>query len=252
MTVRPFEFSEFPRRLEVAYTQLIDVWREDMNRNSIGIPPEVLSVLTGSDIRSEAKLADGSPLPYWIKFDQDARALLVDPPKDLQHRSVTVKILFWDEKGNEAVAAITLNMDKDAIREQGQSGAQDYHAETENRVSARPGENADLSLALEKQHTQVLTGKEITITATLADGSPLPEGLKMDPRTGEITGKVQVGAEESQLEIRVMAVDELGHRSVVIHHVRVAPTPGDGAHLDMPAPVARPSFTAQLAACLLV
>lgn len=237
--------------MEAAYVQLIDLWREDYANTSISIPPEIFSVLTGTDIRSEALLSDGSPLPYWITFDPDARALLADPPADLAQKSVTVKVMFWDEKGNEAVATITLNLEKGAGRGQEQRSGEDYHAETENRVSARAGESADLSLALDAQHTQVLTGKEITITATLADGSPLPEGLKMDPRTGEITGKVQVGAEESQLEIRVMAVDELGHRSVVIHHVRVAPTAGDGAVLEMPAPVARPSFTAQLAACLL-
>ena len=114
--VRALEFSEHPRQLEVAYVQWINLWHGEQNRTVVDIPPEALSVLTGTDIRSEAKLADGSPLPFWVTFDADARALLVNPPGNLTQKSTTVKVWFWDEKGNEAVVSITLNLKADAAR----------------------------------------------------------------------------------------------------------------------------------------
>ena len=238
--VRALEFSEHPRQLEVAYVQWINLWHGEQNRTVVDIPPEALSVLTGTDIRSEAKLADGSPLPFWVTFDADARALLVNPPGDLTQKSTTVKVWFWDEKGNEAVVSITLNLKADAARFVAGAETRIDQWETEQTVTASPGETVEVSLPMEAWHREVLTGGQVTFSAALADGSPLPKGLALDPQTGEVSGKIPVGAGETVLEVRVIASDELGNRSEIVHRLRVLPSEGGRA--------ARPSFTVQLAA----
>ena len=238
--VRALEFSEHPRQLEVAYVQWINLWHGEQNRTVVDIPPEALSVLTGTDIRSEAKLADGSPLPFWVTFDADARALLVNPPGDLTQKSTTVKVWFWDEKGNEAVVSITLNLKADAARFVAGAETRIDQWETEQTVTTSPGETVEVSLPMEAWHREVLTGGQVTFSAALADGSPLPKGLALDPQTGEVSGKIPVGAGETVLEVRVIASDELGNRSEIVHRLRVLPSEGGRA--------ARPSFTVQLAA----
>ena len=238
--VRALEFLEHPRQLEVAYVQWINLWHGEQNRTVVDIPPEALSVLTGTDIRSEAKLADGSPLPFWVTFDADARALLVNPPGDLTQKSTTVKVWFWDEKGNEAVVSITLNLKADTARSVAGAETRIDQWETEQTVTASPGETVEVSLPMEAWHREVLTGGQVTFSAALADGSPLPKGLALDPQTGEVSGKIPVGAGETVLEVRVIASDELGNRSEIVHRLRVLPSEGGRA--------ARPSFTVQLAA----
>ena len=93
---------------------------------------------------------------------------------------------------------------------------------------------------MEALHRGVLTGGQVTFSAALADGSPLPKGLALDPQTGEVSGKIPVGAGETVLEVRVIASDELDNRSEIVHRLRVLPSEGGRA--------ARPSFTVQLAA----
>ena len=58
---------------------------------------------------------------------------------------------------------------------------------------------------------------QVRYQATQADGSPLPEGLTVDPDTGEIKGSLPPGTERAQ--IRVIGVDEDGNtqtREVVV------------------------------------
>ncbi|SFJ86891.1 hypothetical protein SAMN04488082_108139, partial [Desulfomicrobium apsheronum] len=148
---RPLELSEFPRRLEVAYVQWINLWRDDQPHTSVDIPPEALSVLTGTEIRSEARQSDGSPLPFWVRFDQDARALRVTVPSELDREGVTVKVWFWDEKGNEAVVSITLNLDRDATEDSVEDASQLGQWNTEQNYSARPGQTDSVALSLEKR-----------------------------------------------------------------------------------------------------
>ena len=145
-----------------------------------------------------------------------------------------------------------MNLEKHAGEMADQDAGQNYYWDTEQDYQGDPGQDVGISLPLEVQHTQVLKGQQIKVSATLADGSPLPDGLKLDERTGEVIGKVAVGTEERILEIKVVAEDELGNRSEVIHHVRIAPQGALEAELDMPVPTGRMSFSAQLAACLLV
>ena len=244
--------SEFPRHLEAAYVQWINLRYDERTVDTISIPPEALSILTGTNIRSEAKLADGSPLPFWISFDADARALRVNPPLDLEHRSMTVKIWFWDEKSNEAVVSITLNVERDSAQGAAMEQAEHHFWETEQEVASRPGRMTDVVLPLESRHTDVLKGKRISMTATLADGSPLPKGLALDARTGVVSGKVLVQSRETTLDVRVIATDELGNRSEVVHHLHILPAAGNQAAVGMDQAAtlaARPSFSEQLAAC---
>ena len=130
--------------------------------------------------------------------------------------------------------------------------AEHHFWETEQEVASRPGRMTDVVLPLESRHTDVLKGKRISMTATLADGSPLPKGLALDARTGVVSGKVLVQSRETTLDVRVIATDELGNRSEVVHHLHILPAAGNQAAVGMDQAAtlaARPSFSEQLAAC---
>ncbi len=62
----------------------------------------------------------------------------------------------------------------------------------------------------------------ITLTATGADGAPLPAWLDFNSRTGEFRGQVPPGS-EGDLEVRVVATDNLGNRVEVEFRVQVKP-----------------------------
>jgi VCBS repeat-containing protein len=99
-------------------------------------------------------------------------------------------------------------------------------------------------------------GAETTVTATLADGQPLPGWLKFDPATGKFSGTPPDGSTED-INIRLTATDNRGHSASTEFTMKlVKPKPDAGAALDRsleryahllhrPVPVGRASLADQ-------
>ena len=243
--------AEHPRRLHIFYAHRINIESEQA-LTSIAIPQEALAILTGTDIRAEATLQDGSPLPGWISFDPDFRSVQVSPPNDLDVTSVTVRIRFWDEKGNESIVSIVIKLDK-----QGQETPAPLLLQwgASEMAGARPGQ--EIVMNLEAKHLLGLHGETLRISATLTDGSPLPDWLHLEPGTGALKGRVPADAEAAEMAVKVRITDDHGNTSEFTQQFQISAALqtswlGDAGYTghDRPiAPCGRQSFSAQLAEC---
>jgi hypothetical protein len=58
-------------------------------------------------IKLDAKLADNSPLPDWVRFDPATGSFEVNPPKDFKGK-LDLKVIAMDDDSREAVALFQL------------------------------------------------------------------------------------------------------------------------------------------------
>jgi len=58
-------------------------------------------------IKLDAKLADNSPLPNWVRFDPATGSFEVNPPKDFKGK-LDLKVIALDDDGREATALFQL------------------------------------------------------------------------------------------------------------------------------------------------
>jgi hypothetical protein len=154
---------------------------------------------TGDRLSYAATLADGSPLPLWLAFDAAARTFAGTPAlADLGE--ARVRVVATDTSGASAAADFALVV------------AEANHAPTlEVPLPDRAFAGLwPMVLALPAgAFADVDAGDRLVVTASLADGTPLPQWLRFDPRTLVFVGE-GAGLVDGRFELRVTATDAEG------------------------------------------
>ncbi|MCT7958110.1 putative Ig domain-containing protein, partial [Laspinema palackyanum] len=143
------------------------------------------------------------PLPDWLSFDPETGALS-GTPDEQDVENLEIRLTADDGQGNQVPNTFALVVDEDIA---------------ENRAPEVtipiPDQNATageaFSFAIPEETFTDPEGDPLTVTATLADGSPLPDWLSFDPETGALSGTPDEQDVEN-LEIRLTADDGQGNQ----------------------------------------
>ncbi len=169
---------------------------------SFAIPEDSFTDPEGEPLTFTATLADGSPLPDWLTFDP-ATGALSGTPDDGDAGDLEIAVTAEDDQGNTITDTFALGVD-DGIGENQPPTVTNPLADQ----TATAGE--EFSFAIPEDSFTDPEGEPLTFTATLADGSPLPDWLTFDPATGALSGTPDDG-DAGDLEIAVTAEDDQGN-----------------------------------------
>ena len=153
----------------------------------------------GDTLTLSATLADGSSLPAWLSFDPGTRTFSGTPLND-DVGALTIRVTATDTSGASATQdfQVTVNNTND-----GPVAAVDIADQSTN-------EDAGFSFTVApSSFSDVDVGDTLTLSATLADGSPLPAWLSFDPGTQTFSG-TPLNDDVGSLTIRVTATDTAG------------------------------------------
>jgi len=149
-----------------------------------------------------ATLADGSALPAWLSFDA-TQAAFSGTPENGDVGTFEVRVTATDQSGAYVSNDFTLIV--------GNTNDAPEVANVINDQSTLEDEAFSFTLPADT-FANVDVGDALTFSATLADGSPLPEWLTFDPATQAFTGTPgndQVGT----LSVTVTATDSADARA---------------------------------------
>ncbi len=178
----------------------------------------------GDTLTYSATLADGNPLPDWLIFDA-ATGTFSGTPDNWDVGSLDVTVIAMDSGGlsassefvldvlnvNDAPVVVNMAADQDFIENQPFSFA----------IPAETFSDADL-----------IHGDSLTYSATLADGSNLPDWLSFDAATRTFSG-TPANADVANLNVSVLATDTGGLSASTdfalnVANVNDSPTAVDG------------------------
>ncbi len=158
-------------------------------------------LIHGDSLTLAARLADGTVLPDWLAFDA-ATGTFSGTPDNGQVGSYDIQITATDLAGISASDVYTLtvnNINDNPIL-----------ANALNNLAT--DEDAPFSFILPSNtffDDDLIHGDSLTLSATLADGSVLPDWLGFDAATGTFTGTPD-NWDVGNYEIRVIATDLAG------------------------------------------
>jgi len=163
---------------------------------SFTVPAGTFVDADGDALALSASLADGSPLPAWLSFDAATGSFSGNPPNGIG--SLTLRVTASDGQGGTASDDFTLTLSQpndlpavdQPIGDKTHSGAGNWSF----TVPAGTFVDAD--------------GDALALSASLADGSPLPAWLSFDAATGSFSGNPPNGI--GSLTLRVTASDGQG------------------------------------------
>ncbi|WP_395303195.1 putative Ig domain-containing protein [Pectobacterium polonicum] len=162
---------------------------------NVTIPAGTFTDPDGDTLTLSATLADGSPLPSWITFNA-ATGTFSGTPANGDVGSLTIKITATD--GSNASVSTTFGLTvtnvNDAPVVSGTIAAQSIAQGGSLNVTIPAGTFTDPD------------GDTLTLSATLADGSPLPSWITFNAATGTFSG-TPGNADVGNLSIRVTATD---------------------------------------------
>lgn len=165
---------------------------------SFTAPGDVFTDPDGDQLTLSATLADGSELPDWLSFDAPT-GTFSGTPEGTDEGTVNIRLTATDPSGESTFDVFAL----------------DVTAANTPPVVAAPiadqtaAEEAGFSFTVPAGTFTDADGDDLSLTATLADGSPLPSWLTFDPATATFAGTPDdpdIGA----LTVRVTATDPAG------------------------------------------
>ena len=190
--------TEQMNRAPVAFRQLDDATATEDQDFSLILPADLFSDPDASDeIQVVVRLANGNPLPAWLSFDPVSRTLSGRPTND-HVGDIELAVEGRDHFG--AFASTTLNISVQNTNDAPEVGTvlSDLHAL----------EDAPFAFTMPQDaFRDVDAGDVLTYTATLADGSALPDWLAFDATTGTFSG---TPATVGNYALRVTATDQAG------------------------------------------
>ncbi|MBK1879382.1 putative Ig domain-containing protein, partial [Pelagicoccus mobilis] len=144
-----------------------------------------------------ATLSDGSPLPEWLEFDPFT-ATFTGTPENEDVGSIEVKVIADD---GEASISDTFTIEVE--------NTNDGPVVTSDFSPINTDEDAAFSYDTSSHFSDEDTGDSLTFSATLTDGSELPDWISIDPITGELSGIPENG-DVGEISIKITATDESG------------------------------------------
>ncbi len=170
---------------------------------SFAVPTDTFSDPDGDPLTFSATLAGGSPLPEWLSFNP-ATGTLSGTPDNEDIGNLEIEVTADDSQGGTVSDSFEL-----AVNDGINDGANEPPTVGNplGDQNATPGE--EFSFAVPTDTFRDPDGDSLTFSATLADGSPLPEWLSFDPVTGTLSGTPD-NEDIGNLEIEVTADDGQG------------------------------------------
>jgi uncharacterized protein YggU (UPF0235/DUF167 family) len=118
--------------------------------------------------------------------------------------------------------------------------------EASRDVVIERGESASFSLpAGTFVHTNA--SAQVSLSARLADGRPLPDYVKFNPTTGTFT--VEAGADQKaadQLQVEVKAVDDKGQTANTTLVIKLKEKARNSSAIEMPIKLGKPALSEQI------
>jgi VCBS repeat-containing protein len=161
------------------------------------LPSGTFSDPEGDALTYSATLEDGSPLPAWLNFDPITQTFS-GTPGNADVGGLALTIQATDPAGLSASRSFELTVAN--VNDAPQVGSAIGDQE------AVPNEAFAFALP-EDAFRDIDAGDTLTYTATLADGSALPEWLAFDPTAGTFYG---TPAQNREYAIRITATDAAG------------------------------------------
>ncbi|WP_108811931.1 putative Ig domain-containing protein [Sphingorhabdus sp. Alg231-15] len=157
----------------------------------VAIPADSFEDIDGDTLSLSASLLDGSPLPDWLSFDGER--VTGTPPANF-NGSLEIAVTASDgELTNSQTFALTILPVNDAPVQV--VGLQDAEG-----IKGEP-----FSFDLPSNLFEDIDGDTLTLTATLANGDPLPAWLIFDGAS--FSGQAPLSVDAGEIEIRVSASD---------------------------------------------
>jgi Ca2+-binding RTX toxin-like protein len=154
---------------------------------------------TGDALSYRASLADGSALPSWLAFDASTLTFS-GTPLNANVGSLDIRVTATDGAGASAIDVFTVTA----------NNTNDAPVVATALPSLQTNEDAAFSYTvLAATFTDVDAGDSLHLSATLADGSPLPTWLSFDAATQTFSGTPANG-DVGTLQVRVTATDNAG------------------------------------------
>ncbi|MBV2183037.1 MAG: putative Ig domain-containing protein, partial [Rhizobium sp.] len=153
----------------------------------------------GDRLDYSATLADGSPLPVWLVFDP-ATLTFFGTPANADVGSIAVRLVATDQAG--ATSDATFSIAAANVNDAPQVGSQLEDAAATEGVAFLYQLDADAFVDFDP-------GDSLTLSAVLAEGTPLPTWLAFDPQAGMFSGVPRDG-DAGELVVRVTATDGAG------------------------------------------
>ncbi len=163
------------------------------------IPADAFTDADGDALSYSATLADGSALPGWITFDA-ATGTFSGTPGNSEVGNLTLKVIATDSSGLSASQTFALDIAN--INDAPEVGI------VLNDQQTQAGQSWQYAIPT-GAFTDIDVGDVLTYSATLADGSALPNWLTFDAVTGIFSGTPPSGASTS-LNLKVTATDLAG------------------------------------------
>ena len=184
----------------VAAVEIADQSTNEDAGFSFTVPPASFSdVDVGDQLTLSATLADGSPLPSWLSFDAATQTFSGTPLND-DVGALAIRVTATDTAGASASQDFTVTV------------ANVNDGPVASAVIADQSTNEDSGFSFTvppASFSDVDVGDSLTLSATLADGSPLPSWLSFDPATQTFSG-TPLNGDVGNLDIRVTATDTAG------------------------------------------
>nr|WP_242007820.1 Ig-like domain-containing protein [Cobetia sp. AM6] len=166
-------------------------------------------------VRYQGTQTDGSPLPGTLAVDGSSGQLSGKLPPGMDRARITV--IGVDEYGNTKTREVLVDADGNVLEEHEDQVLYrrlDVSIDSQGSAEIVHEENTGNDMQIDRMS---LTGTQLSILVndpraagvsryegSLGDGSVLPDGLTIDPETGDITGDI-AGLEHS-LNVRIVAV----------------------------------------------
>ena len=150
----------------------------------------------GDSLTLTATLANGNPLPGWLTFNP-ATGAFTGTPLNADVGPITVRVTATDGSAATAFDDFALTV------------ASTNDAPTVANAIADKNATEDSAFAFtvpSNTFADVDVGDSLTLTATLANGNPLPGWLTFNPATGAFTG-TPLNADVGPITVRVTATD---------------------------------------------
>jgi VCBS repeat-containing protein len=167
----------------------------------------------GDSLTLSTSLADGSPLPAWLSFDPPTQTFS-GTPLNGDVGSLSVRVTATDSAGATATQDFTVTV----------ANTNDGPVASAVIADQSSTEDAGFSFTVPAaSFADVDVGDSLTLSASLADGSPLPAWLSFDPSTQTFSG-TPLNGDVGSLSVRVTATDSAGATATQDFTVTVANT----------------------------
>ena len=186
--------------------KLNDQVTRELNAYTYTIPDTaIVDFDAGDQLSFTASLTDGTNLPAWLSFNSSAKTFSGTPP-DMDLKSIHV--VAQDLEGLTAKDTFILVVE-----------GYDEVTEEEIVVDTTSSDDAVTVTVPEEVFEEMGLGEEVTYSASLADGSPLPDYIVFDPETLSFT--ITLNNNKSykdilgSLDVIITGVDKDGYQASV-------------------------------------